>query len=137
MTSGRRTKANRRQPRLVGHPAHMRRAQPGERRRWDGLPLDEMAVQAGWCATEAELTEARRATHDSLIAQLGPARRGGVSWMFETGEQAVALLDEVAKDPPSSVHADYFRQMRACLREYGGWIVVAMAPGERPPGVLP
>lgn len=130
MTSGRRAKANRRQARLVGHPAHMRMVPHEETQRgWDGQHYEDVATLVGWCADEEHLTEARGATHDALIDLMGDRRRGAVGWKWKTGQEARDLLNEFTTNETSQPLLDHYRHLRGMLREYGGWIVVAYAPG--------
>jgi len=91
-----------------------------------------IGVQLGWCATKADLEQAKRETHDVLIAQMGSQRVGGVSWMIATGEGALKILNDAWPDADEAQeHHDYYRRIGAHLREYGGFLVVATAPGRR------
>lgn len=85
---------------------------------------------AAWAADEAALPEARTGTHDNLIALLGARRRGGVRWGQWTGAEAVAQLGQLQGEAYAPAVANYLRAIGGHLREYGGWLVVATAPGE-------
>lgn len=142
MTSGRRSKEHRRQARQqarkVGHLAHARKLPEGGLRRFDGTTVDadaEVGTTIGWCATEADLTDARKQTHDALIKLMGGLRTGPVAWQWHTGEPAMAAIGEFMGSPEaqgSPVYANYYRQIRGKLREYGGYVVIAFAPGDKP-----
>lgn len=93
---------------------------------------EEFGVQLGWCASSAELIEIRQRTHDSLIAQMGASRRGGVRWVQFTGKQALDELKRFAEDAPDDEHAEYYRQIMVKLWSQGGFLVFALAPGLRP-----
>lgn len=86
----------------------------------------------GWCATEAELPELRKATHDQLIAIMGTSRRGGVTWHQATGDTAVKIAADLARpdDPPEA--AEFYAGLLQRLQTLGGYLVVASAPGVRP-----
>ena len=86
-------------------------------------------VMVAWAASEADLPEARQQTHDRLIATMGDQRRGGVTWRQTTGDQAVETMAMLTEGATCEL-ADYYRRIRAMLREHGGWVVVASAPGE-------
>lgn len=96
---------------------------------------EEWGVQAGWCASDDELEEAKKQTHDRLISQLGARRRGGVRWIvlegMPTRRKAGELMIGIA---PDSLHGHYYRRIQGLLREYGGLLVIAMAPGRKDGG---
>lgn len=92
----------------------------------------DVACLLAWCATEDDLAEARRRTHDALIEMMGPARTGGVTWRWWKGERAREVVEVALADPDQPADlAAYYRQVLAHLREYGGYVVVASAPGVR------
>lgn len=132
--NGRRAKERRRASAYVsrvGQPGHVVELPPGmPLPTWDGDESTDIncAEMVGWCATEADIVNARKATHDALIAAVGDRRNGPVAWREATGADALALLNEIAVDPPSEEHGNYYRQLRGKLREFGGYIVVALAP---------
>lgn len=91
---------------------------------------NRVGVLIGWAHTEADLPEARQATHDQLISLMGAGRTGGVTWRQATGTDALSMLAAAAVDTPiDSELFDHYRRLRAMLREYGGWLVLASAPG--------
>lgn len=94
---------------------------------WDGTTPEGWGTTAGWC-DEASIELAKKQTHDTLIALMGDRRIGGVQWRIHTGQEAVEALGVLRKGATGE-HADYYRQIGAHLREYGGYLVVAMAPG--------
>lgn len=83
----------------------------------------------GWCAAEEDLPDARQGTHDALLKVMGDRRTGGVTWRHYTGDQANEVLDRLVVDEKRPELSDHYRRLRALLREYGGWLVVATAPG--------
>lgn len=85
-------------------------------------------VVPAWCATEDDLETTRQQTHDILVQLMGDRRVGRVSWRWWTGpaaEQSLGILGQGA----TGENAEYYRQIGAHLRQYGGFLVVAMAPG--------
>lgn len=125
MSSNKRA-AHRRQVRLESKG---RRTGPGYHVRLadEGLDPDaEYATLVAWCAAKSDLAEARRQTHDTLIAMLGDRRRGGVRWQQHTGADAVRALG-IMREGATGELADHYRRVAGHLREYGGWLVVAMA----------
>ena len=92
----------------------------------------EEAIVAAWCAGEEDIIEANKATHDALIRMLGPRRRGGITWRVYVGEAAMDTVGRMAGAPGNSPElANYYRRIRAMLREQGGCLVVASAPAVR------
>lgn len=85
-----------------------------------------------WMATQfaatkdqdlADLEKAKKASHDGLIATLGPKRRSGVSWRIWTGADRLTALDRMASSGP-------VRKEDAELRTYlannpNGFLVMA------------
>lgn len=92
----------------------------------------DYATMVAWCATEADLPETRRQTHDGLIALMGASRRGGIQWRQWTGSDASEALNGLWHDATPPDLADHYRRVAGHLREYGGWLVLAMARGDRP-----
>lgn len=86
----------------------------------------DTALTWAWASTEpGAVDEAKQATHDRLIAQLGARRRSGVAWDVLEGEAAKAQLRHLHS------HSDQWRQGMAKLREFGGFLVVAMANADK------
>lgn len=88
-------------------------------------------VEMGWGATESDLAEVRQVTHDNLIEAMGDRRLGGVEWRTIAGPDAVEVLDRFLADPGETDERrlDIYRELRR-LSETGGFLVVALAPGE-------
>jgi hypothetical protein len=83
---------------------------------------DSVAVR--WCATEADLPAARRATRDQLVGLIGAHR--DVTWVEATGLYALRALDLTAAASHDSPDlTDYYRRVRARLQHRGGWLVIA------------
>lgn len=95
-------------------------------------PHQGVAIVAAWCQGDDDLPEARQQTHDKLCALMGDTRTSGVQWLWYRDEHATEALDrlQLEDDPPEL--SDYYRRIRAHLREYGGYLVVAMAEGIEP-----
>lgn len=127
---------SRRASRRKGH-----RARPPRRRPHLELELalagdDWYGVQPAWCAgLPADVAEAKRLTHDQLISTMGARRTGGVRWVVAGDvDESYRLVEIIASNegaaaPLTELEGNYVRQLRAHLREYGGLIVVALAPG--------
>lgn len=74
---------------------------------------------------EGAVEELKKATHDTLIQLMGPARTGGVEWRVCDPSQARAALDVVAEGQRARYSGYY-----AHLDEFpDSWVVVAFAPG--------
>lgn len=101
-------------------------------RRRDGrarAKVPEWSIVAGWCQSEAELDETRQETHDTVIRLLGARRRGGVRWAwYPDRDDAYEALDQLTEGASPEL-SDHYRQLRGLLREHGGILVLAMAPG--------
>lgn len=92
----------------------------------------DYGIQLGWCESAADLDTVRRETHDTLIANMGHARTGGVSWSIVTGDDAFKRLSTLFEHSPSPEHSESYRRIRGMLREYGGFLVIASAAGIKP-----
>jgi hypothetical protein len=82
-----------------------------------------------------EIENLKKILHDRLIEMMGDRRRSGVRWVVTEGDDARDFLTALGKDNLAGTGVawnDYVRQLRARLREYGGWIVGAVAEGEPP-----
>lgn len=81
----------------------------------------------GVATTLDAVDEARRVTHDQLIAMMGDRRLGGVTWRTASGEQARDIV---------SAAMDFEPRWAGCLRKLEEWpeavLVVATAPGLPP-----
>lgn len=94
------------------------------------VPDRDYATSVGWAADEAALPEARQVTHDGLLRLLGGAKRGVVTWRQYTGEEADRALSQM-KENADLDRFEYYRRISGKLREFGGYLVVAMAPADR------
>ena len=111
--------------------AHFRRlARQDKRQTRRIIPDADYGTVAAWCLAESDLPDARASTHDTLLKIMGDERTGGVQWLQWTGDEAWAALREI-REGATGEHADYYRRISGHLREYGGWLVLAMAPGKR------
>jgi hypothetical protein len=90
-----------------------------------------LGVVAGWCAGDDDLEEAKKRSHDLVIDMLGSRRRGGVRWQIARGADATTVLDKMTEGELDPVLLDHYRRIRGLLRENGGIVVLAMAPGVR------
>jgi hypothetical protein len=88
-------------------------------------PRNGGGVAVRWCATEADLPAARRATRDQLVGPIGTHR--DVTWVEVTGLYALRALDltAAAASYDSQDLTDYYRGLRARLQDRGGWLVIA------------
>lgn len=92
----------------------------------------EYGMVAGWCAGTGELDAAKQATHDAVIEMLGDRRLGGVTWrIFDGPDECNGALDQLQARAAQGPEADHYRRLRAMVREYGGFIVMAFALGDR------
>ena len=92
----------------------------------------EMAVLPCWAATRADLPEARRVTHDTLIGLMGDQRRGGVRWSEGHGQEAHKMVHGLLDGCEPGEMREMLLQIHQYLEERGGYVVVAMAPGVPP-----
>lgn len=92
-----------------------------------------LALHIGWCANELDLEETKTLVHDALIAQMGDARTGGVTWHIYDGTAAVGVICELLALPDNDESlADDYLNVAQHLRDDGGILVVATAPGVAP-----
>lgn len=114
-----------------------RRAQRRDRRQRNALasaldPDRRYGTQPAWAMDAESLPEARQQAHDILVMQMGDRRAGPVEWRTYEGEAALKVIGEYGRGyAPDSYQASIVRRMRGHLREYGGFIVIALAP-EKP-----
>lgn len=115
--------------------AERRRAARAEHQRprmlhgWAGWENgDDVAVLAGWCEDEpATVDDAKQQLHDQVIARLGDSRTGGVRWKIgEPGDGT--LVEQLMAGNTDAGLSDHYRRILGLLREYGGRVIVAMAP---------
>lgn len=110
--------------------AERRRRERATRRPARHLDRD-YGVQPGWFADLDALEEAKRGTHDLLIASMGDRRTGGVQWRWWTGEEATVQLTMLRGGwmNLTDYESDVLRRIAAHLREYGGYFIIAFAEG--------
>lgn len=125
------------------HRAEQRRQARAERRHNHGRnPMppptgsahhgDGVACVTGWCADDDALPELRQKTHDTVISLLGANRRSGVRWHQYQDQAAYDHLEAMTVGCTDTALLELYRTCRGYLREYGGWIVTAMADGTKP-----
>lgn len=116
------------------HRYNKRRAQSHGHGTWSGRVATAQGVTPGWCATKADIEDAKKMTHDTLIQLMGDTRDGPVSWLVTNGAEADKLLNDILASPDrapmrGSDTDSGWREVRAKLRADGGYLVIAMAPG--------
>lgn len=112
--------------------SNTRRARPRRLSRFHDAFDDEIAVLCGWADID-HVEEAKRQTHDGLIAMLGDRRRGGVSWrIIDNVAGALDLITKMREGADES-HLEQYDQLESLLTQHGGVLVVATAPGRRAP----
>jgi hypothetical protein len=93
------------------------------------VPVEDwVAIRAGPTdnASDNSLDEAKRLTHDGLIAELGPRRLSGVRWYIFDPPERDHVLDEMA------AHGDPVTDMRAWFANHPtGRLVLATAKAIR------
>lgn len=119
--------------------AERRRQERAERKQTARIRVnadgDYYGVQTAWFHTLADLEEAKKASHDALIEQMGDQRIGPVQWRWWTGDDAFAQLAVMRRGPLDPEQADYYRAIGEHLTKWGGYLIVAAAEG-RAGGVL-
>lgn len=113
---------HRREQRAAAKKAHRRTSD------FDPHGDDNYGTTIGWYANEADAEEARQSTHDTLITLLGDRRTGPVTWITHTGQEAVDFVDMLAEGT-TGAHAANYAEVRRHLTTWGGWVVLAIAPG--------
>lgn len=100
------------------------------------VPEGDYAITAGWFGTLADLEKAKRQSHDILVEMMGDRRSGPVHWRWwESGDGADEAL-RVLSEAAAPHELDHYRRVRAHLREYGGFVIVALAKGQPPEGTV-
>lgn len=97
------------------------------------LDPEGFATIAGWCKSEEDLEECQHQAHDTLVAGMGENRVGPVRFSVSSGDEAQVMLTQLGEGNTNQAMLDHYRRLRAMLREYGGWIVVALAPARSDP----
>ncbi|MCR1785350.1 hypothetical protein KVF89_22610 [Nocardioides carbamazepini] len=80
----------------------------------------------------ADVQHARTATHDALIAAVGPARRSGVWWSEHPAASGVAAYKQIREGMEHPDDAQIFEWLNASPRSL---LVVAWCIGAVPPGL--
>lgn len=96
------------------------------------LPEGQFSVQMGWEPDEANLDNAKRDVTDSLVELMGEGRTGEVRCAWGTGAKALAMVAVLEAHGTSGLWREYAAQARGRLEAMGGWLVVAVAPGQAP-----
>jgi hypothetical protein len=135
--------ANGEEPRSMNDPsvpgvsrAERRRQERAERKGTARIRIDadgDYGVQPAWFHTLDDLEEAKKATHDAVIEQMGDQRIGPVRWGWWTGAEARQQLAVMQRGPMDPQQADYYAQIGAHLTKWGGYFIVAMAEGRPSP----
>lgn len=93
-------------------------------------PDGDYGTNVGWFHTLADLDEAKRMGHDTLVALMGDRRTGPICWRWYEGANAARFLDQYqAGQTAGTAEFEYVRAVRAHLREYGGFVLLTIAEG--------
>ncbi len=90
------------------------------------------SIVVGWSADDEHLQEVQKGTHDAVIDLMGDERTGGVTWRIFRDITAAGKALELLADGASPDLLHHYRTIRGLLREHGGIMVMASAPGNRP-----
>lgn len=99
------------------------------------LPGAGYGIVVGWAGGEPETIEqCKQQTHDAVIDIMGEQRTGGVEWrIIADVDDANHVLDQLVAgdgmEPLLDELFNYYRSLRGMLREHGGVLIMAMAPG--------
>lgn len=112
--------------------AHRAASQTYAREHYLGLS-DDFGCVAAWAAGDDVVDETRKRTHDTLVTLMGAARCGPVAWQHHAAgtTSCDAALASLFLGAPSQEHSDSYRRIQGLLREEGGYLVIAMAPGRK------
>jgi hypothetical protein len=84
----------------------------------------------GWSAPNGvSIHVTRSALAQHVVEVAGRGLRGSIRWRIVKDEEAHRLLDDLLRDSPP-VFVAHCDQVRACLADRGGWVLVAEAPVE-------
>lgn len=109
--------------------SNTRRARPRRHSRFHDMFDEQIAAITGWCDGPEKLEECKKQTHDAVISMLGDRRSGGVSWkIVDVVDSALELLEKM-RDGASEAHLEVYDHCAGLLREHGGILVIATAPG--------
>lgn len=128
---------NRRRPHNQRHLRGQRRTLPARGGYKPPKPGagESYAHQPAVASSSEHVSEARTASHDSLIGQLGNRRRSGVWWTHHEGTEALACLAELYAGDLSARERAGVAQLRSALIEHEAPVlVVAWALGAVPEG---
>lgn len=107
-----------------------------ERRRHDRAQKQGMDTRVGitvaWCEDDEHLDEAKQRTHDGLIALMGDARSGGVTWRMYTGDGALNVIKQLVTTGDPEWGQKVASPVKRLLEQFGGTLVIASAPGRHP-----
>lgn len=68
--------------------------------------------------------------HDNLVASMGKARVGLVSWRIIRGaDRATEALDRMRHPDATEAELETCDKVDALMREHGGYLIIATAPG--------
>lgn len=104
----------------------------------DADPRGYWETSTGWSPDEDGCEKVMVMTAKMVRERLGPRRTGEVQFTVVAGDQARAHLADLRsklvelKGPESEVMANHYRRIGAQLREYGGVVITALAPGFPP-----
>lgn len=126
--------SNRRRPRP------RQRIQPRRLERWPEPGPDEAYCHQPAVALDrtqdGSVDDARQASHDSLIDQLGPRRRSGIWWTHHyAGEAAQVLADLYPLESMSQHQQIVLESYRAAMENPAAVLVMAWCIGQVPEGV--
>lgn len=108
---------------------HARALRKGRSAKSQGHEYEDVGLVAGWCDdTDAALEESKKRSHDILIELMGDKRRGGVTWRIFSGDAATQTLATLFEGA-SLEESNHYRRIGGLLREFGGRLIIATAPG--------
>lgn len=110
--------------------AERRRRERAQRKNAERLHPDGVyGVQPGWFHTMADLEEAKKSSHDMLIASMGDRRIGPVHWRWWTGVDAFQRLNDLRSGETDAYAIHVYNQIGRHLRQHGGYLIIALAEG--------
>lgn len=106
------------------------RSRLGQPRRRDLTP--DTGVMVAWARDESDVEEAKQASHDALIVQMGARRIGGVSWRIARGADAERLLRLLEPVEAGDAGDKGLAETRRLFETHGGVLVVATYDRDEP-----
>lgn len=94
-------------------------------------------TKLAWARSAEDVDVAKQRLHDRLIAEMGDQRIGPVSWQVAEGATALAVLriiTDAEKRSCTKAELDEYGKVETLLRDEGGHLVIASAPGIPPEG---